>query len=350
MNEQKRSVTKLGGSMGKNQLKSRVSKFLCRLGLFMCAIFFAVTITYCRSNSHSNDVSIRLKWLHQAQFAGFYFAKEAGFYSGKGLNVTLRPGGIDYPAVQMVASGSDQFGVAGADQILIARSKGVPIVAIACIYRRSPFVLFSLKKSGIEKVEDFPGRRIGVKLGGNEELTYRAMISQAHVEAAKVTEVPVKFDISPLLAGEVDVWPGYSINEPISAEEKGFDVNFIWPEKYNIHFYADVLFTTEEMVRTKPEIVKSVVEATLDGWRHAFANRETAVAYTLKYGDQLSREHERKMLDASYPLVIPDKRPVGTMDQAVWAEMYRYLRGSNFITSEIDPAAAYRIDFLGDAK
>lgn len=292
------------------------------------------------------DVSIRLKWLHQAQFAGFYYAKEAGLYSSAGLSVTLRPGGVDYPAVQMVASGSDQFGVTGADQILIAREKGIPLVAVMCIYRKSPFVLFALKESGISRLQDFPGKKIGVKLGGNEELTYRTMLRKAGVTVDPANEIPVKFDISPLLSKTVDVWPGYSINEPITAEEKGFPVNIIWPSDYGIHMYADVIFTTEEMLRTHPDLVKKVVGATVEGWFKAFSDRETAVAYTLRYGKELTRAHESKMLDASYSLVVPDDKPIGFMDLAVWQEMHDMLRKGGFLKKDVDPLLAFRVDFL----
>ncbi len=296
------------------------------------------------------QISIRLKWLHQAQFAGFYYAKEAGFYGDKALDVTLRPGGIDFPAIQMVASGSDDFGVTAADQILLARDKGIPVVAIACIFRKSPFVLFSLKESGITKVEDFRGKKVGLKLGGNEELTYRAMMKKAGLSSSDVQEIPVKFDISLLLAKRIDVWPGYSINEPITAEEKGFPVDLIWPDAYGIHLYADVLFTTEEMLRTHPTVVKAVVEATVRGWEEAFTNREIAVTYTLKQSDQLNREHERRMLDASYSLVLPDDKPIGWMDMSVWEEMYQLLRKNDFLKTDVDLSKAFRVDLIPREK
>ena len=76
-------------------------------------------------------VTLRLKWFNQAQFAGFYVAKDKGYYNAAGLDVNIQPGGPDFPAIQMVAGGNEQFGVTGADQILIARSKGVPVVALA---------------------------------------------------------------------------------------------------------------------------------------------------------------------------------------------------------------------------
>src|ERR1700686_4785408 len=189
-----------------------LSKVLLAIGLLMSGSVLAPA---------ADAVTVRLKWLHQAQFAGFYVAKDKGYYAAAGLDVSIQPGGSDFPAVQMVTGGSEQFGVTGADQILIARSKGVPVVALAVIYRRNPFVLFSLTKSGIKTPADFAGKTVGVKIGGNEELIYRAVLAKAGIDKAKLTEMPVKFDITPLLTGTVDVWPGYLINE--EAKEKGFD-------------------------------------------------------------------------------------------------------------------------------
>src|SRR5271163_2142895 len=215
------------------------------------------------------SVTLRLKWFHQAQFAGFYVAKEKDFYKSAGLSVDIQPGGPDFAAIQMVAGGNEQFGATGADQILIARSKGVPVVALAVIFRRNPFVLFSLAKSGIKTPADFVGKNVGVKIGGNEELIYRAVLAKAGVDKSKLTETPVKFDIAPLLAGTVDVWPGYLINEVLAAKEKGFEVNVISPSEFGIDFYADTLFTTEKMLKEKPELVKKFVAATLKGWSAA---------------------------------------------------------------------------------
>src|ERR1700724_1323985 len=208
--------------------------------------------------AHAEEsVTLRLKWFHQAQFAGFYVAKEKEFYKSAGLDVDIQPGGPDFPAIQMVTGGNEQFGVTGADQILIARSKGVPVVALAVIFRRNPFVLFSLAKSGIKAPADYVGKNIGVKIGGNEELIYRAVLAKAGVDKAKLNEIPVKFDMTPLLTGDIDVWPGYLINEVLAAKDKGFDVNIVYPSDYGIDLYADTLFTTTPMLKEKPDVVRN---------------------------------------------------------------------------------------------
>jgi ABC-type nitrate/sulfonate/bicarbonate transport system substrate-binding protein len=298
------------------------------------------------SASASDSVTVRLKWFNQAQFAGFYVAKDKGYYTSAGLNVDIQPGGPDFPAIQMVAGGNEQFGVTGADQILIARSKGVPVVALAVIYRRNPFVLFSLAKSGIRTPTDYAGKNVGVKIGGNEELIYRAVLSKAGVDKSKLNEVPVKFDIGPLLAGAVDVWPGYLINEVIAAKEKGFDVNIVSPVDYGIDLYADTLFTTEKMLAEKPEVVRKFVTASLKGWATAIAAPGDAAQITVKYGSKLTYDHEFAMMQASLPLLQPDSKPVGWMDAANWSAMQKLLVDAGFQKTPVDVSKAFTDEFL----
>jgi NitT/TauT family transport system substrate-binding protein len=296
--------------------------------------------------SADESVTVRLKWFNQAQFAGFYVAKEKDLYKSAGLNVDIQPGGPDFPAIQMVAGGNEQFGVTGADQILIARSKGVPVVALAVIFRRNPFVLFSLAKSGIKSPADYVGKNIGVKIGGNEELIYRAVIARAAIDKSKLNEVPVKFDISPLLAGTVDVWPGYLINEVLAAREKGFDVDVVSPTDYGIDLYADTLFTTEKMLAEKPDVVRKFVAASLQGWSSAIAAPEEAARITLKYGSKLTYDHELAMMKASLPLLKPDAKPVGWMDAANWSAAQKLLVDAGFQKSPVDVSKAFTVDFL----
>jgi NitT/TauT family transport system substrate-binding protein len=306
------------------------------------ASVFALILSGLFAAAHAEDqVTVRLKWFNQAQFAGFYVAKDKGIYKSAGLDVDVQPGGPDFPAIQMVAGGNEQFGVTGADQILIARSKGVPIVALAVIYRRNPFVLFSLAKSGIKMPADYIGKKVGLKIGGNEELIYRAVLAKAGIDKSKLTEIPVKFDMTPLLTGDIDVWPGYLINEVLAAKEKGFDVNIVAPSDYGVDIYADTLFTTEKMLKEKPDVVRKFVAATLQGWNSAIAAPEEAAKITVKYGDKLTYDHELAMMKASIPLLKPDDKPVGYMDATGGASAQQLLLGAGFQKDPVNVAEAF---------
>jgi NitT/TauT family transport system substrate-binding protein len=315
----------------------------CRLATSIVALVLSGMLS---AAGAEDSVTLRLKWFHQAQFAGFYVARDKDFYKSAGLSVDIQPGGPDFPAIQMVTGGNEQFGVTGADQILIARSKGVPVVALAVIFRRNPFVLFSLAKSGIKTPADYVGKNVGVKIGGNEELIYRAVLAKAGVDKGKLNEVPVKFDIGPLLAGTVDVWPGYLINEVLAAREKGFDVNIVSPPDYGIDLYADTLFTTEKMLQEKPDVVRKFVTATLQGWSSAISAPEEAAQITVKYGSKLTYDHELAMMKASLPLLRPDAQPVGWMDAANWSATQKLLLEAGFQKNPIDIGKAYTVEFL----
>jgi NitT/TauT family transport system substrate-binding protein len=291
-------------------------------------------------------VVLRLKWVHQAQFAGFYAAVEKGFYKEAGLDVEIRPGGSDFPAVQMVASGSEDFGVTGADQILLGREKGVPVTAISTIYRETPFVLFSLKSSGITTMKDLEGKQVGVKLGGNEELTYRAMVKSAGIDASKIKEMPIKFDLSPLLSGQVKVWPGYVINEVLAVKEGGQEVNIIKPKDNGINFYADTLFTKQSLIDKDPELVKSFVQASMKGWEYAMKNPEEAAGFGLQYGDTLKLEHEVSMMKASIPMLQPENLPLGKMDLAAWDILQKSLMELKFLKKEQDLKQVFTNQFI----
>jgi NitT/TauT family transport system substrate-binding protein len=287
------------------------------------------------------SVTVRLKWLHQAQFAGYYVAKDKGYYETAGLDVSIQPGGSDFPAVQMVAGGNEQFGVTGADQILIARSKGVPVVALAVLYRESPFVLFALKKSGITKPSDFVGKNVGLKIGGSEELVYRAVLKSASVDKGTLHEVPVKFDLSPLLTGQVDVWPGYVINEVLAAQEKGFEVTVIRPADYGVNLYADTLFTTERMLKEKPDVVKKFVAATIHGWADAMADPEAAARTTVKSGNKLDYAHELAMMRASIPLIKAGKDATGVSKESEWEGLQTLLVEAGFQKAKVEVSKAF---------
>jgi NitT/TauT family transport system substrate-binding protein len=288
---------------------------------------------------------VRLKWVHQAQFGGFYEAQEK-YYRPAGLDVEIRPGGVDFPAIQMVASGSEDFGVAGADQILLANEKGIPVVAIATIYRRTPFVLFARKTSGIASVKDFVGKNVGVKLGGNEELTYRAMLRSAGVDAAAIHEVPVKYDLGAFLAGVVDVWPGYVINEVLSIQEKGVDLTLIRPADYNINFYADTLFTRQSVIDANPDRVKAFVQATMAGWHEAVEHPEQAAALGCRLSPELNPDHEVAMMKASIPLLKPQQLPLGKMEIEEWRSLHDQLLALGFLEHRVDIDKAFTNRFV----
>ena len=323
-----------------------MKKTILILILIIILIIVAVVNFYNKQQKTELDkVYVRLKWIYQAQFAGFFTAEQKGFYREQGIDVILTPGGAESPSIQMVAGGGEQFGVTGMSQLMEARAKGVPVVALAVIYRKNPLIWFSVNED-VNSAEDLVGRKVGVTIGSNSDILFKAMLKKAGIDIEKVERVPVTYDISPVLTGQVDAYEGYIINQPVTAREKGFETYIINPVDYGVNFYADTLFTTEKIIKENPDLVKRFVKATLEGWEYAYSHPDEAVNYTLMYSDQLTREHETAMMQASLELLRPDDKPIGTIDRQVLEEMHDLLISNNILKNPLDLDKLYTTQFL----
>lgn len=327
--------------------KATIEKSLTLLVIAL-SIIFLVTFLSCKGNEQGNNktqtsppeqekISIRLKWIHQGQFAGFYCAAKQKFFSAQGIEAQVKAGGQDFNAVKMVASGSDDFGVWGADQLLIAREKEIPVVAIAVIYPKSPACFTTLNSSNIKSPNDFVGRNIGMQYGTALETVYIMMLNKVGIDRSSINEIPVQFNFQMLLEGKVDAWPSYAINEPILAREKGFDVNIIDPANYGVRMYADTVFTTEKMIKDRPDLVQRTLNAIIEGWRYAIENPEKA-AYDLKSFEKgIEIDHQIRMIKAAVPYVKPtEDHQIGTMNIAVWQEIQAGLMQQGLLNGPIN--------------
>ncbi|HYK05173.1 MAG TPA: ABC transporter substrate-binding protein [Thermoanaerobaculia bacterium] len=303
-------------------------------------------LTGCTQPQTGNDaaakVSIRLKWLVQTQSAGELLAVAKGYCTQERLECDVQAGGPDFDAIKLVASGVDQYGVTSADQLLIARAKGVPVVAIGALFHESPVVFFSKADTPLRSPADLAGRTVGVKHGTNAETEYRVLLRRANVDPSSITEVPAKFDLTPFLTGAVDVWPGIESNEPLTAEEKGVKVSVLRSRDHGISMYSNVYFTTEERVNARPDEVRRFIKAMRAGWQYAADHPEEAVDVVLAANPALDRVHEGKALELTLPLVFPDGADsFGAMTEHKWAATMAVLRDGGILTADIDLSKAY---------
>lgn len=320
------------------------------VALFVLSIVFVGCSKKETTNTQIDKVSVRLKWLMIATHStGELVAKEKGFFKENNIDITIEPGGIDLNSIVLVASGSNDIGITGGDQLILAREQGIPIKAIAVIHQESPVVFFSLKDSGIKEPKDFIGKKLGMKFGTNAETEYRVMMGKLGLDMKQVTEVPARFDLSPILTGQVDIWSGYEVNEPLTAEEKGYQVNLIRPREHGVHFYSNTYFTTEKMIREKPGVVRRFLKAAIKGWAWALENPEKAIDILLKYNNQADRAHELKALLKTRYLVLTDitrEKGIGWMERARWEEMQDTLIEQGILKKKMPVDDFYTMEFV----
>ena len=184
--------------------------------LKIAAVAAGMSGTAVYADGHANDVTLQLQWVTQAQFAGYYVALEKGFYDEEGLNVTILPGGPDIAPPQVLAGGGADVMLNWMPSALAAREKGLPVVNIAQPFTSSGLMLTCWKDTGIESVEDFRGKTIGVWFFGNE-YPFLSWMSQVGIPTEGgedgVTVLKQGFNVDPLLNREADCISTMTYNE-----------------------------------------------------------------------------------------------------------------------------------------
>jgi diguanylate cyclase (GGDEF)-like protein/PAS domain S-box-containing protein len=287
-----------------------------KTGYFMLKIFLKILlIPFLFISLHAEEkVTLQLKWFHQFQFAGYYAAKEKGFYKDVGLDVEIKERDIKYNNIEEVVKDKAQYGVA--DSILILyKAHGEPIVIVSPIFQHNPSALISLKNSGINSPYDLNGKDVLFYPNDTDGFSLLAMMKKLNVKPNLIRERE-KDDYLKLMDKKVDVSPVYLSNEPFYFKEKNIDINIMNPANYGFDFYGDILFTSEKEAKENPLRVKKFKEATLKGWDYALEHQEEIIQLIHnKYNSEKSLDHLRYEAKAIEKLVSKETIPLGSVDK-----------------------------------
>lgn len=289
-------------------------------------------------------VTVQLSFLHQAEFAGLYAAEQQGYFAAEGLQVSFVEGGPQVDFIAPVANGTAQFGIAQPADLILSRADGKPVRSIATIYRRSPVVFFALADSGIKRPQDFVGKKI--RSITTTEQTLLAMMARIGVKPDQYQLVNLPSDVTLFATGEVPVWSAFVTGLVVEAQRAGYKLNIIYPDDYGIHFYADVIVTTDDLIAKNPVLVTRFLRATLKGWTYAVENPTLIGATVLKYKSNLDPALETTKMIASIPLVNTGEDHIGWMKPEMWAGMEKTLRAQGVLTQTVDVTQVYTLQFI----
>ena len=274
------------------------------------------------ATSAQAEETMRLEWVMQGQFAGPIVAHEKGYYEEAGVDLTLLPAGPDIKPAVTVAQGSDSFGLGHPNQIIAARSNGVPLVMVMQFGQKSATTYVVRKEAGIASVGDMPGHSVGLWFGGDEH-EFLAMLNAAGVSQDDVQIISQGFDIISWLNGEYEVMQVTRFNELLQVYDNGFsrdDLVLLDPEDYGVALISGGLFTTEKIIREKPDLVQGVVEATMRGWKDALADPGAAAEIVLKYNSELTLESQIAQIKAMGDLICAGPTLEGEFGKSVLAD------------------------------
>ena len=254
----------------------------------------------------ADDVTLQLKWVTQAQFAGYYVAQAKGFYEEEGLNVTIKPGGPDIAPSQVIAGGGADVVIDWMPSALAAREKGLALVNIAQPFASSGMMLTCLKETGIAAPADFADKTLGVWFFGNE-YPFLSWMSQLGLatdgSAGGVTVLKQGFNVDPLLQKQAACISTMTYNEYWQVIDAGLTPEDLVTFKYQdmgVATLEDGLYVLEDKLADPAFADRMVrfVRASMKGWKYAEANSDEAAMIVLENDETgaQTEAHQKRMM------------------------------------------------------
>jgi NitT/TauT family transport system substrate-binding protein len=292
-------------------------------------------------------VRLQLKWLTQAQFAGYYAARAKGFFAAENLTVTIQPGGPGTVPEQVVAAGGAEFGIDWMPSLLAVRDRGIGLVNIAQVFAYSGTRQIAFKSSGIRGAADLRGRKVAVWFSGNE-FELLATLEKYRIDRRRdVTLVSQPSDMGLLLDKKVDAAAAMTYNEYHQVLDAGVKPEDLVVIDFNVEGTAmlqDGIFAASEWLRDarNKQLAARFLRASLKGWEFCRQAAGECIDLVLRESPGLVREHQTRMLAEVTKLIWgpPTPRtPLGKMDPDAFKRTAEIALKFGVITKPADPAA-----------
>ncbi|WP_458097911.1 ABC transporter substrate-binding protein [Roseomonas sp. WA12] len=299
----------------------------------------------------TQKATLRLKWLAQTQFAGFYLAKARGYYEAEGIDLTINPGGPNLLTENLVATGADTFGLSGGtDSVFAAREKNLPVVCVGVSHQQTPFFFVARADGPIRTLQDFRGKTITTWYTGANYVLL-GMLAKAGLKPGDFTMQPQQVSVTPFVDGQVDVVTATKYNEfyTLMTRVGREKLRTFVAEDEGITFPRDTLIVSETTARQKPEMVRGFLRASIKGWRDALQDQKLGVDTVMAAAPSLSRAHQEFMLVEAGKLMTAGaaaQQGLFWIDEAAIRSAYDFLRENEVIKQPIDLAKAYEGSFL----
>ena len=306
-------------------------------------------------------VKFQLKWVAQAQFAGYFAALDQNYYKDAGLDVSLLLGGPNINEVQIVATGGADIGTTWLPSMLQSREGGTDLVEIAQLFQRSGTRMASFKQATITTPKDMGGKRIGSWLGGNEPELFAAL-TKAGLDPTKENVIKQNFDMSGLLKGDLDVAQAMIYNEYAQVlEAKNPATGQLYqPSDFNVIDFndpsvgtamlQDEIFASDKWLKTgnNADTATKFLQASYKGWIYCRDNPDKCVQIVLAKGSQLGASHQAWQMNEINGLIWPSPNGIGMLDKTLWDQTVHI--GTTYKVLKAAPTdGAYRTDLAQKA-
>jgi NitT/TauT family transport system substrate-binding protein len=320
-------------------------KAVLTLSLALFIMMGLLSVTGMNTTAAAADkVSVRMNWYWGGIHTPFFLAKERGYYSDNGIDITIEEGRGSGTTVKLVGNKSNDFGLADAGTTIIAATKGVPVKCVFTLNKSDLAVVF-LDKTDIKKAKDIEGKRIAVTAGDSLHQMFPAVMSANNLDEKKIKFLFMDPAAKPVavMEGRADALLGGITDQPVIMRNKGFPTTAITFSDLGVPTVGLAISANSDTVKNNPDLVKRFVTATAKGWVDAVKDPNAAVEALLKY-----HKRDRKVLIQSLEVITQNllysKTDIGPGDIKHWQSTfdilnkYRGLKSDkpigDFITNE----------------
>ena len=292
-------------------------------------------------------ITVAMGFIPNVQFAPFYVAVEKGYFAEENLEVNFDYG-WETDLLKLVGSNELRFAVASGDQVILARSQGLPVVYVMNWYRKFPVCVVSLKEKGLQRPQDLIGKTVGIPaLYGASYIGWRALLHVEGIDEAEVNLQNIGYtQVASLTEGQVDAAVCYIMNEPVQLKQSGQEVNVIAITDY-VNLVSNGLITNEQTIAEEPALVQSLVRAVLRGLRYTIDHPDEAFEICLKHVPEAGGENapqQTAVLQESIKLWRADD--LGRSDPAAWKASQRFMTELGFVDTETDVNQMFTNQFI----
>jgi NitT/TauT family transport system substrate-binding protein len=307
-------------------------------------------------------IRLQLQWFPQAQFAGYFAAKDQGFYADEGLDVTILPGAVEIVPATVVAGGQAEFGISWVPRMLAPRESGADPVVIGQVFQRSPTLQVSFKDKNITAPEQLKGKKVGSWGFGNEAELY-AGLRKAGLDPDNPSDVSIvaqQFDMVAFVAGEIDAAQAMIYNEYAQVLETknpatgqlftADDLNVISWQDYGTSMLQDAIFASEAWLGQagNEDTAVKFLKASFKGWIYCRDNPEPCVDIVLKSDAKLPKGHQTWQLNEVNGIIWPAPNGIGMTDEAAFNRTVEVATAGKILTKPVE-GKAWRNDLAEKA-
>ncbi|MCB0209964.1 MAG: ABC transporter substrate-binding protein [Anaerolineae bacterium] len=286
-------------------------------------------------------------YIPNVQFAPFYVAQSKGFYAEEGLEVEIEYG-FENDFIALAAQGEREFALASGDQVILARSQGLPVTYVMKWYQRYPVALMIPSDKGVTELRDLEGKKIGLPgFFGANFIGWKALVQAGGIDESALTLEDIGFtQAAAVQQGTVDGAMVYIVNEPLQLENEGLAVDVIEVSDY-IDLVSNGIIVGDKLMAENPDLVSKMVRASLRGLNETIENPDEAFAIVREVIPEMTDEDaplQEKVLEGSIELWRSDQPGMSTVES--WQESLDFMKETGLLEGEVTVEELYTNKFI----